>query len=514
MGAIEAGSAAPALKATAVLRNFRGFRRRAPRMGTAWGCAHGCEAAASLPASGGTSCAFPTERGPTPLRRERARTFRAESLCAVPAAHPFRRAGRCAGSTSLPAPACRPTPALEQGGGACGNGTGRRRRRAGPALHRSLMVPNSPIRAGGGAGRGREGGIPVAVVPPARARADLVVGSGRTRAPRQPSSLRPPPARPPLRANPRFRKCAREDLACGWLEVYQRGGRGGGYRGIEVTQQGGRGGAERGRAGSTRLAARAPDFENAGGNGGRDAAGMPPISPATRRNPFMATPETSRSTLGVYPGHFAKFLYAQVVLEARAHARRGPRATMKAAQSMGGSFIEQMQLWTFSSAQEFVGSRSSRAGMPTTLGLDMTAPHFMRKFEQWSCNLDEGRFALLKDVSRMMTEHLRSATKNPKAKMDYVAPGHLKRRHLRLVRDGLMDGTIDFVPMTPAQVKELAAEQKAKRGPRKGKAAAKSTGAGGKKSRAVGSEEDSSSEEETTTTTIAATRSRPCGPHP
>jgi hypothetical protein len=85
---------------------------------------------------------------------------------------------------------------------------------------------------------------------------------------------------------------------------------------------------------------------------------------------------------------------------------------------------------------------------------------------------------------------------------------------LRLVRDGLMDGTIDFVPMTPAQVKELAAEQKArvaaggtlwgraersdkhkKRGPCKGKATAKSTGAGGEKSRAVGSEEDSSSEE-------------------
>ncbi|KAJ7787120.1 hypothetical protein B0H14DRAFT_3505920 [Mycena olivaceomarginata] len=52
---------------------------------------------------------------------------------------------------------------------------------------------------------------------------------------------------------------------------------------------------------------------------------------------------------------------------------------------------------------------------------------------------------------------------------------------LRLVRDGLMDGTIDFVPMTPAQVKE---------------AGCRAEGAGGKKSRAVGSEEDSSSEEE------------------
>jgi hypothetical protein len=45
---------------------------------------------------------------------------------------------------------------------------------------------------------------------------------------------------------------------------------------------------------------------------GYDSTGMPPISPTTRRTPFMATPETSRSTLGVYPGHFAKFLYAQV----------------------------------------------------------------------------------------------------------------------------------------------------------------------------------------------------------
>ncbi|KAJ7894415.1 hypothetical protein B0H14DRAFT_2559199 [Mycena olivaceomarginata] len=228
------------------------------------------------------------------------------------------------------------------------------------------------------------------------------------------------------------------------------------------------------------------------------------------------------------------------VLEARAHARRGPRATMKAAQVDG----------------RFTAKRIGDEG------LDMTAPHFMRKFEQWSCNLDEGMrlkngsTAVRKDVSRMMTEHLHkglqfrycsaesnyylgSATKNPKAKMDYVNYDKLRGKYaveltgnvprlrpatwnidtLRLVRDGLMDGTIDFVPMTPAQVKELAAEQKARvaagrtlwgplwgraersdkhkrRGPRKGKATAKSTGAGGKKSRVVGSEEDSSSEEE------------------
>jgi hypothetical protein len=62
-----------------------------------------------------------------------------------------------------------------------------------------------------------------------------------------------------------------------------------------------------------------------------------------------------------------------------------------------------------------------------TQGLDMSAPHFMRKFEQWSCNLDEGRLALLglhtadffpgkhvkngsaavrKDVSRLITDRL------------------------------------------------------------------------------------------------------------
>ncbi|KAJ7309171.1 hypothetical protein DFH08DRAFT_974913 [Mycena albidolilacea] len=188
MGAIEAGSAltvaeAPALKATAVLCNFRGFRRRAPRMGTAWGCAHGCKAAASLPASGGTSCAFPThflratECGPTPLRRERARTFvhthsPNHSCCpeprscsalnlisAMPTAHPFCRAGHCAGSTSLPAPACAQflrvvRTATESDAG---------RRRAGPTPHRSLMVPNSPLEQGSGAGGGgQEGGIPVA----------------------------------------------------------------------------------------------------------------------------------------------------------------------------------------------------------------------------------------------------------------------------------------------------------------------------------------------------------------
>ncbi|KAJ7869151.1 hypothetical protein B0H14DRAFT_3132426 [Mycena olivaceomarginata] len=250
------------------------------------------------------------------------------------------------------------------------------------------------------------------------------------------------------------------------------------------------------------------------------------------------------------------------VLEARHHARRGPRATMKAAQVDGrftakriGDEKQLLDLFERTGIRAFAFFARGHADDPSrshcvdsdnaldffTQGLDMTAPHFMRKFEQWSCNLDEGTrlkngsTAVRKDVSCMMTERLRSATKNPKAKMDYVNYDKLRGKYaveltgnvprsrpatwnvdtLRLVRDGLMDGTIDFVPMTPAQVKELAAEQKArvaaggtlwgraersdkhkKRGPRKGKAAAKSTGAGGKKSRAVGSEEDSSSEED------------------
>ncbi|KAJ7694936.1 hypothetical protein B0H14DRAFT_3905585 [Mycena olivaceomarginata] len=154
MGAIEAGSAlmvaeAPALKATAVLRNFRGFRRRAPRMGTAWGCTHGCEAAASLPASGGMSCVFPTpflialqNAGPLRCSGNVRAHFALNLICAVPAAHPFRRAGRCAGSTLLPALACRPTPALEQGSGAWAQAA--RMRPASP--HRSARPPARPPR--------------------------------------------------------------------------------------------------------------------------------------------------------------------------------------------------------------------------------------------------------------------------------------------------------------------------------------------------------------------------------
>ncbi|KAJ7812741.1 hypothetical protein B0H14DRAFT_3478635 [Mycena olivaceomarginata] len=226
------------------------------------------------------------------------------------------------------------------------------------------------------------------------------------------------------------------------------------------------------------------------------------------------------------------------VLKAHAHARRGPCATMKAVQvdgrftakQIGDELLDLFERTGIYGALEFFMQ-----------GLDMMAPHFMRKFEQWSCNINEGTrlknssTVARKDVSCLMTDRLRKATKNPKAKMDYVnydrlrgtysveLTGNVPRSHpatwnidtLQFVCDGLVDGTIDFVPMTPSQVKELAAEQKAwvaagrtlwgraersdkhkKRGPRKGKVTAKPTGAGGKKSKAVRSKKNSSSEEE------------------
>ncbi|KAJ7763241.1 hypothetical protein B0H14DRAFT_3165594 [Mycena olivaceomarginata] len=243
------------------------------------------------------------------------------------------------------------------------------------------------------------------------------------------------------------------------------------------------------------------------------------------------------------------------VLESRAHARRGPCATMKAAQIDARLTAKQigdelLDLFERTGVRVFAFFARGHADDPSrshyvdsddaldffTQGLDMSAPHFMRKFEQWLMKrVKNSSTAVRKDVSRLITDRLRSATKNPKAKMDYVNYDKLRGKYsveltgnvprsrpatwnvdtLRLVRDGLMDGTIDFMLMTPAQVKELAAEQKArvaaggtlwaraersdkhkKRGPRKGKATAKSTGAGGKKSKAVGSKEDSSSEEE------------------
>ncbi|KAJ7713643.1 hypothetical protein B0H14DRAFT_2644732 [Mycena olivaceomarginata] len=126
-----------------------------------------------------------------------------------------------------------------------------------------------------------------------------------------------------------------------------------------------------------------------------------------------------------------------------------------------------------------------------TQQLDFTAPHFMRKFEQWSCTLDEGARlrngvnTVRKEVSGMFTDRLRKVTKDPKAKMDYVgfrvkvmekygvevASFELPGTHpstwnidlARFVRDGLVDGTIDFVQMTQDQRDDLAAELNAER---------------------------------------------------
>ncbi|KAJ7738553.1 hypothetical protein B0H14DRAFT_2638464 [Mycena olivaceomarginata] len=183
-------------------------------------------------------------------------------------------------------------------------------------------------------------------------------------------------------------------------------------------------------------------------------------------------------------------------LEARSYARRGPRATMRAAQVDGrftakciGDEMQLLDLFEHTGICGFAFFVRGHADDPLhlhcidsddaldffTQGLEMTAPHFMRKFEQWSCNLNEGTClkngstAVRKDVSCMVTECLRSATKNPKVKMDYVNYDKLRAER---------------------------SDKHKKRGPRKGKATAKSTGAGGEKSRAVGSEEDSSSKEE------------------
>ncbi|KAJ7707850.1 hypothetical protein B0H14DRAFT_2646797 [Mycena olivaceomarginata] len=160
-----------------------------------------------------------------------------------------------------------------------------------------------------------------------------------------PASLRAPPISKTRGGNGGWKTAGgtrgHEDLACRRDRGYPAGR--------------GRGGAERGRTGSTRLAARAPPIsKKRGGNGGwkrragrvraedlacrrmgafqqggrggegargqvlmaTDSAGMPPISPTPVGEPFYGYPETSRSTLGVYPGHFAKFLYAQVVPDA------------------------------------------------------------------------------------------------------------------------------------------------------------------------------------------------------
>ncbi|KAJ7713653.1 hypothetical protein B0H14DRAFT_3635976 [Mycena olivaceomarginata] len=125
-------------------------------------------------------------------------------------------------------------------------------------------------------------------------------------------------------------------------------------------------------------------------------------------------------------------------------------------------------------------------------GMDVTSQHFMRKFEQWSCNIDNGAHQAMKnnasalqaDMSRGMNEHLHKITKNPKAKMDWVGyefkirgkygveivsnipiprtrPATRPLETVLAVRNGLSNGTIDFVVMTRSQITALATEHKA-----------------------------------------------------
>ncbi|KAJ7795926.1 hypothetical protein B0H14DRAFT_3495388 [Mycena olivaceomarginata] len=198
------------------------------------------------------------------------------------------------------------------------------------------------------------------------------------------------------------------------------------------------------------------------------------------------------------------------VLRKRHDRRRSMRATTKAAQidtkltakRIGDELLdlfERTGVWAFAFFARGSADDPSRAHCVDsddaldffTQRLDFTAPHFMRKFEQWSCTLDEGvRLrngvnAVRKEVSGLLTDRLRKITKDPKAKMDYVGfrvkimgkygvelagfelpgtrPGTWNVDLARFVRDGLVDGTIDFVQMTPDQHDDLAAELNAER---------------------------------------------------
>ncbi|KAJ7354314.1 hypothetical protein DFH08DRAFT_955708 [Mycena albidolilacea] len=129
-------------------------------------------------------------------------------------------------------------------------------------------------------------------------------------------------------------------------------------------------------------------------------------------------------------------------------------------------------------------------------GMDITSQHFMRKFKQYADVLDllsgsrqavkNGASTARADVSRLMNECLRKITKNIKAKMDWVGyefkvqskygveivgnipiprtrPTTWPLETVLAIRDRLVTGTINFVPMTKDQVAALAAKHKAAR---------------------------------------------------
>ncbi|KAJ7900990.1 hypothetical protein B0H14DRAFT_3738648 [Mycena olivaceomarginata] len=249
------------------------------------------------------------------------------------------------------------------------------------------------------------------------------------------------------------------------------------------------------------------------------------------------------------------------LLEHRHETRTSMRATMKTAQIDASNTAERignelMDLFERTGVRAFAcfsrghaddPSRAHSVDSDDTLdfmlqGMDVTSQHFMRKFEQWSCNIDNGARQATKnnataaraDVSRLMNERLRKITKNSKAKMDWVGyefkirgkygveivstipiprtrPATWPLETVLAVRDGLANGTIDFVVMTKGQITALAAEHKAARaagGTVSGRAGrkdkggthaprkTKSTARGAKKSKktAVDSDEDESSD--------------------
>ncbi|KAJ7807603.1 hypothetical protein B0H14DRAFT_3483088 [Mycena olivaceomarginata] len=239
------------------------------------------------------------------------------------------------------------------------------------------------------------------------------------------------------------------------------------------------------------------------------------------------------------------------VLRKRHDRRRSMRATTKAAQidtKLTAKRIgdELLDLFERTGVRAFAFFARGSADDPSRAhcvdsddALDFTAPHFMRKFEQWSCTLDEGvRLrngvnAVRKEVSGLLTDRLRKITKDPKAKMDYMGfrvkvmgkygvelagfelpgtrPGTWNVDLAPFVRDGLVDGTIDFVQMTPDQRDDLATEldaewaaqgyasnraQRSDKGKKRGPRKEKSSVVAGKKSKNVVEDSDDNTDGE------------------
>ncbi|KAJ7668274.1 hypothetical protein B0H14DRAFT_3693517 [Mycena olivaceomarginata] len=157
-------------------------------------------------------------------------------------------------------PACRPTPALEQGGGCVRQRNRTQASQSGARSPPLPHVPNSPISRAACGGGGERADPRCGWCLAARARADLVVAQAVRAHP--PALIAPPAPRLPARL------AAREPL------ISKMRARGFSMRMVGGIPAGREGGGDRGRTVFTRIAARAPDFETragtAGGNGGRD----------------------------------------------------------------------------------------------------------------------------------------------------------------------------------------------------------------------------------------------------